>query len=176
MLTIRDAEPHDLPAITALYNAVIPETTVVWSEQLQSLAERQQWYERQQAEGFPVLVAVDDASAAVIGFAAYGHFRGAGCWPGYRFTVEHTIYVDAAHGRRGVGAALMRGLIERARSRGIHVMVGAVDGANQASLEFHARLGFEIVGRLPEVGRKFDRWLDLILVQKILDESGRTRS
>jgi phosphinothricin acetyltransferase len=90
-------------------------------------------------------------------------------WPGYRFTVEHTVHVREDHWGSGAGRALMEELVERARAAGKHVMVGALDGANEASLRFHARLGFVEVARMPEVGRKFGRWLDLVLVQRILD-------
>jgi len=172
MPTIRAATNDDVPAITAIYNAVIPDTTVVWSEQLQTVDQRQQWFDRQQRDGFPVLVAANQQDAEqpneVIAFAAYRHFRGAGCWPGYRYTVEHTIHVRQDAWGRGVGRALMQSLLDRARDDGVHVMVGALDGDNTGSLQFHQRLGFEIVGKMPEVGRKFDRWLDLILVQRIL--------
>ncbi len=170
-VTIRDASVDDAPAITDIYNALIRTTTIAWSEQLQSVAERIAWSERQHAEQFPILVAVDEGNGAVIGFASYGHFRGAGVWPGYRFTVEHTIHLGQSHWKCGIGRRLIESLIARAVAANIHVMVGAVDGANEASLRFHEKLGFEIVARLPEVGRKFDRWLDLVLVQKMLGDA-----
>lgn len=169
MISIRDATIDDLPAVTEIYNAVVPQTTVVWSDVLQTLEERRRWFDRQTQDNFPVHVAVDDSSQRLVGFAAYSHFRGAGYWPGYRFTVEHTIHVARQHQGRGVGQALLRSLLDRARDAGLHVMVGALDGDNEGSLRFHRRLGFEVVGKMPEVGRKFDRWLDLILVQRILE-------
>jgi phosphinothricin acetyltransferase len=165
---IRDATTADMAAVTALYNALIPTTTVAWTEQEQTLAERLAWFERQRELDHPVLVAAD--GERVVGFAAYGSFRGSGKWPGYRFTVEHTIHVDSTHWGAGVGRRLLESLIERARAAGIHVMVGAIDGANVDSIRFHARLGFVEVARMPEVGRKFDRWLDLVLMQRILDD------
>lgn len=166
-MIVRDATAADLEAIRSIYNALIPTTTVAWSEQLQTAAERAAWFERQSMRGHPVLVA--EADGEVVGFAAYSDFRGAGVWPGYRYTVEHTIHVREAGWGRGVGRALLDALVERARSAGIHVMVGAVDAENTASLRFHERLGFVEVGRMPEIGTKFGRWLDLVLVQRILD-------
>lgn len=166
---VRDATVDDMPACRELYNALIPTTTVAWTEKLQSLDDRIAWFERQTAAGLPVLVA-DDAEAGVIGFAAYGPFRGSGKWPGYRYTVEHTVHLARSHWGRGVGRRLMEALIERAIADGIHVLVGAIDGDNTGSIDFHRRLGFVEVGRMPEVGVKFGRWLELVLMQRILFE------
>lgn len=167
-MIVRDANVADLEAIREIYNAFIPTTTIAWSEQLQTPAEREAWFARQTERGHAVLVAEDDGE--VVGFAAYADFRGAGVWPGYRFTVEHTIHVrDVAWGR-GVGRQLLEALIDRAHGDGIHVMVGAVDSDNVESLRFHERLGFVEVGRMPEIGTKFGRWLDLVLVQRVLDD------
>ena len=155
-----------MPVVRDLYNALIPTTTVTWTESLQTLRERRAWFRRQQRFGHPVLVA--ESVDEVVGFAAYGAFRGAGKWPGYRHTVEHTIHVrDDVHGR-GIGRQLLEALIARARTAGVHVMVAAIDRENTGSIAFHERLGFTTVAVMPEVGRKFDRWLDLVLMQRIL--------
>jgi L-amino acid N-acyltransferase len=163
---IRDAVDADMPALRDLYNALIPTTTVAWTDSLQTLRDRRAWFRRQQRGGYPVLVA--EAARELVGFAAYGSFRGSGKWPGYRHTVEHTIHVrEDVHGC-GVGRALLEALIERARIADVHVMVAAIDADNTGSIAFHERLGFVTVARMPEVGRKFDRWLDLVLMQRIL--------
>jgi len=164
---IRDALVGDVAAITALYNATIPTTTTAWTETPQSDAERLEWFEQQRADGFPVLVA--DVDGVVVGYTAYEHFRGAGKWPGYRFTVEHSVHVAESHWGAGVGRALIEHLVDRARAAGLHVMVAAIDGANAGSIEFHRRLGFIEVARMPETGHKFGRWLDLVLMQRILE-------
>lgn len=169
MIVIRDSTSNDMPAVRRIYNALIPHTTGTWTEELQTLPQRHAWFRRQTHAGHPVLVAVD--AEVVIGFASYGSFRGSGKWPGYRYTVEHTVHVAETHWGRGVGRSLMETLIERARSADVHVMVGAIDSANTESQRFHERLGFREVARMPETGRKFDRWLDLVLVQRILDTS-----
>lgn len=167
-MAIRDATVADLPAIVDLYNRFVLTRAIAWTEALQTLDERVGWFERQQAAGFPVLVA--EVDGAVLGFAAYGHFRGAGKWPGYDRTVEHTIHVGEEAWGRGLGRALLEELVARARSAGMHVMVAAIDGENEESMRFHARLGFVEVARMPEVGHKFGRWLDLVLMQRVLDE------
>ena len=156
----------DMPALRSLYNALIRTTTVAWTEEEQTLRQRQSWFRAQTRAGHPVLVAEVDGK--VVGFTAYGSFRGSGKWPGYRHTVEHTIHVDEARWGQGIGRLLLHALMDRARADDVHVMVAAVDAANPESIAFHERLGFDIVARMPEVGRKFDRWLDLVLMQRIL--------
>ena len=113
--------------------------------------------------GLPVLVA--EEGGAVCGFASYGPFR---AFDGYAETVEHGLYVAREAQRRGHGAALLGALVARAEAAGLHVMVAAIEARNEASLALHERFGFARVGLMPEVGRKFDRWLDLVLMQRIL--------
>ncbi len=108
-----------------------------------------------------MLVAVDDSG--VLGFSTFGDFR---TWPGYRFTVEHSVHVRADRRGQGVGQELVRALFPRAEALGKHVMIAGVDAANAASIRFHERLGFERAGLLREVGHKFDRWLDLVFLQR----------
>lgn len=85
--------------------------------------------------------------------------------------MEHSVYVDSDNRVAGVGRMLMNALIDYARGRGVHVMVGALDGDNAASIAFHSRLGFVEVARMPQVGRKFGRWLDLVFVQLVFPET-----
>jgi phosphinothricin acetyltransferase len=165
---IRDATPADLPAINAIYNALIPTHTVTWTEEPATLQHHQEWFEGQRGLELPVLVA--DEAGEVAGFTAYEHFRGEGKWPGYRATMELSIHVRQDRWGRGVGRALLEALVERARSAGVHVLVAAIDGENEASLRFHERLGFVEVARMPQVGQKFGRWLDLVLMQRVMDE------
>ena len=170
-MNIRDALEPDLRAMTDIYNAWIPTRTIAWTEESETDEQRFVWFEHQRRDGFPVLVA--DDGGEVVGYASYGHFRGEAKWPGYRQTVEHSVHVREDHSGRGIGRALINGLIERARSAEIHVMVGAIDGENESSIRFHERLGFVEVARMPETGQKFGRWLDLVLMQRILDSRVR---
>jgi phosphinothricin acetyltransferase len=164
---IRDATERDIPSITDIYNASILTRTVIWTETLATYEQRAQWFQRQRGAGFPVLIAED--AGEVVGYTSYEHFRGEGKWPGYRGTVEHTIHVREGYWGRGIGRTLIGELVERARAAGIHVMVGAIDGDNEDSLHFHERLGFVEVARMPQIGQKFGRWLNLVLMQRILD-------
>jgi len=166
---IRDAVEADLADIVETYNAsVVALTGGAWSETPQTLDERVAWFRARQANGEVVLVA--EADGQIVGFAAYGEFRDNELWPGYRFTVENTVHVRQDRRRTGVGIALLRGLIEAARANGKHAMVAAIDGANEASIRFHERLGFFEVARMPEIGAKFGRWQDLVLLQLRLDD------
>ena len=166
-MIVRDATVDDVAALNGLYNALITTTTVAWTDTCEPLTDRLEWFERQQQAQRPVLVA--ENGGVVVGYTTWESFRGAGKWPGYRHTIEHTIHVEQDHWGHGVGRRLMTELIDRARTAGMHVMVGAVDADNAASIRFHERLGFEQVARMPEVGRKFDRWLDLVFMQLIIE-------
>lgn len=171
-MMIRAAKPRDLPGILAIYNEVIAHSTAVYALEAATLADRRAWFAEREAGGFPVLVACDESGVA--GFASFGEWRGR--WPGYRFTVEHSVHVRADRRGRGIGRLLVEALFPAARSLGTHVMVGGIDAANAASLRFHERLGFERVAHFREVGHKFGRWLDLVFVQRFLDPAGTERA
>lgn len=164
-VTVRDATHDDLPAIVDVLNVAV-DTTTVYSERRYTLENREAWLDARRERGFPVLVAERDGAFA--GFGTYGDFRDSLALPGYRTTVEHSVYVVDGHGGGGIGRTIVEGLVERARAAGIHVMVGAIDAENEASIRFHERLGFVEVGRMPEIATKWDRWLTLVLVQRIL--------
>jgi L-amino acid N-acyltransferase len=166
-MEIRAATEADLPAILAITNDAILNTTSSWNHYPTTLEARRQWLVDRQAAGLPVLVGV--AEGAVAGYGSYGSFRS---WDGYRLTVEHSIYVDATFRRRGIGRRLLTALIDHATEADMHVMMGVISADNTISIALHEEFGFEIVGRLPEVGRKFDRWLDLVLMQKMLRRLG----
>src|SRR5262249_38246501 len=155
-----DAVESDLPCVLAIYNDVIATSTAVYSYAPVTLEDRTQWWRARVALGYPVLVAVNEAE--VLGFSTFGDFRP---WPGYRFTVEHSVHVRADCRGQGVGKELVKALFPRAAALGKHVMIAGVDAANDASIRFHERLGFEKSGHLREVGHKFDRWLDLVFLQ-----------
>ncbi len=161
--SIRDAATGDLSAISALYNHAVRETTAIWNETLSDPQERGRWMAERLAAGFPVLVAEADGEFA--GYGTYGPFRP---HEGYRDTVENSVYVTPELQGRGIGGALLDALIERARAQGRHVMVAGIEAGNAASIALHAARGFTETARMPEVGQKFGRRLDLVLMQKML--------
>lgn len=162
---IRDATEADCAAIAAIYNHAVAHTTAVFSDQVVDAANRIAWRADRLAQGFPVLVA--EEAGAILGYASYGPFRS---FPGYRETAEHSVYVAPEAQGRGLGRALMVAVIDRARAQGLHILVGGIEAENRASLRLHEALGFVQTGRLPQVGQKFGRWLDLAFMQLRLDE------
>jgi phosphinothricin acetyltransferase len=167
---VREARPEDMPEVVAIYNEKIPTTTSIWTERLETLPERIAWFDARNARGFPTIVAEDGAK--VVGVAGFGDFRESIRKEGYRFTVEHSVHVAESHWGRGIGSALMHRLFEEAARRNIHAMIGGIDSANTGSIVFHERLGFREVARMPETGFKFGKWLDLVLMQRLLAGSG----
>ena len=165
-MIIRDAADEDLPGILEIHNDAVANTTAIWSIHLVDLDNRRAFVAERRARGFPFLVAAE--AGRVLGYASFGDFRP---HDGYFKTVEHSVYVSRHHRRRGIAAALLPPLIERARALGKHAMVGGIDAANDASIRLHEAHGFQRVGLLPQVGFKFGRYLDLLFMQKILDEA-----
>ncbi|MVN88867.1 GNAT family N-acetyltransferase [Deinococcus sp. HMF7620] len=160
---VRPAFLRDVPAITAIYNHAVVHTTASYDLEPVTEASRLAWFEARQADGWPVWVA--EQGGQVVGWATFGPFRAK---PGYRFTAEHSVYVAPDAQGQGAGRLLMTTLIAEARQRGLHSLIGGVDAENTSSLAFHARLGFVPVAHFRQVGRKFDRWLDLVFVQLLL--------
>lgn len=162
----------DAAALLVIYNQVIAASTAIYCDDLGDLPYMQDWLGARMGGGYPVFVAID-AAGTLVGYSTYGQFRAR---PGYRFTVEHSVHVHEDARGQGVGESLMHPLITRARDDGYHVMIGAVDGENEGSLRFHDRFGFTRAARLPEVGRKFGRWLDVVFVTLTLDDGDEEKS
>ncbi|QPF91463.1 GNAT family N-acetyltransferase [Bradyrhizobium commune] len=160
-LIVRDATLEDAEDILAIYNHAAINTTAVWTDGPADLTSRRDWLSARQQAGYPVLVAMKGRD--VVGFASFGDFRS---FPGYRHTVENSVYVDERYRRAGIGRSLVAALIERATALNKHVMVAGIEASNTGSIGLHASLGFTEVARMPEVGCKFGRWLDLVLMQK----------
>jgi len=160
---IRKASKEDLNAICDLQNHHILHTDDIYSEELKSLSELKSWFERQKKDGFPIIVA--ETNGVFAGFANYSEFRKRPC---YRTTVEHSVYLKAEFKSKGLGAALMKELFKIAQSNQVHAMLGGIDSKNLGSIAFHQKLGFKEVGRIPEVARKKGKWLELVMMQKVL--------
>lgn len=163
-LSIRPAIETDLPAILAIYNDAVVNTTAIWNDHLSDLEGRRSWWQQRLAEGFPVIAAQLDETC--VGYATYGHFRPN---DGYRHSRELSVYVSDGHRGKGIASRLMQALEAYARTDNVHVLIGGIEAGNEASIALHEKHGFSQTGRLPQVGRKFDRWLDLVLMQKMLD-------
>ncbi len=159
-MQIRDAVQADFEEITAIYNDVLMHSTAIYNDRPASVGDRIAWWRTRIEQHCPVFVATDGEH--VRGFASFGDFRS---WPGYRFTVEGTVHIASELRGQGVGSLLLKALIVQARQAGKHSMIAGVDSENAASLRFLERFGFEHAGHLREVGYKFNRFLDLVLLQ-----------
>jgi phosphinothricin acetyltransferase len=151
-------------AILAILNEAIVTSTALYDYVPRPPESMIGWFQAKRERGFPVIGAQSDAGE-LLGFASFGSFR---AWPAYKYTVEHAIYVHRDHRRQGIARLLIGELLERARRQDVHVMVGAIDMDNAASIALHESLGFRSAGVLREAGFKFGRWLDLGLWQVVL--------
>jgi phosphinothricin acetyltransferase len=158
-----DAARHS-DEIRAIYNEAILNTTASWAYAAHTPESMASWFRTKAAKGYPVVGAEDD-DGALLGFATYGTFRE---HAGYKYTVEHSIYVDARHRGRGVGGALLKELIAAATAHDFHMLIGAIDAANPASIALHRKFGFVHCASIKEAGFKFGRWLDVEFYQLIL--------
>ena len=165
---IRVAGEDDLEAITAIYNDAILTTTASWDDEIVTVDNRRAWLAEHGTE--PNVTLVAEVDGEVVGFAGYGRYREKA---GYDLTVEHSVYLAPAARGLGLGTRLLTELVAAATERGIHVMIGGLSADNETSLRLHRRLGFVETARMPQVGMKFGRWLDLVFVQRILDDRER---
>ncbi len=163
MLEIREATESDLPAILAIYNEVIANTTAVYDYEPHTLEMRRQWFQLKKEQGFPVFVATENER--IVGLSSIGPFR---AWAAYKYSVENSIYVAADARGKGIGKLLMPPIIEAARSMKMHTILAGIDAGNASSIHLHQQFGFKEVAHFKEVGWKFDKWLDLKFLQLIL--------
>ena len=159
---IRLAEHGDTEAIRAIRNHVIEHSTAMWTTHLVSPDDGRAWLAENLARRSAY---VAEADGEVIGFANWSPWRPK---DGYRHTVEDSVYLTEGHQGQGLGAELLRTLIDGAGESGAHVMMASIEAANARSVALHQRLGFEVVGTAREVGTKFGRWLDLTMMRRPL--------
>lgn len=123
------------------------------------------WFKAKETGRYPVIGAVDQ-QGRLAGFASYGSFR---AWPAYKYSIEHSVYVERTRRRQGIGKALMQRLIAAATEQQYHCMVGGIDVTNHGSIAMHETLGFTYAGTIRQAGFKFGRWLDLGFWQLLLE-------
>jgi phosphinothricin acetyltransferase len=159
------------PSILAILNDAIVHSTALYDYAPRAPESMVGWFQAKRDRHWPVLGA-ESPHGELLGFASYGSFR---AWPAYKYTVEHAIYVHRDHRRAGIARVLMQHLLERARRQDVHVMIGAIDMENRASIALHESLGFTPAGVLREAGFKFGRWLDLGFWQRVLETPRQPR-
>ncbi len=160
-LVLRPADPGDAEAIRAIYNASVATETASLDTEPRSAEAQAQWMRRHDFDPWPAYVAVSDGD--IVGWASLSPYNPK---PGYRTTAENSLYVRADQRGAGVGTALLRHLVDEAPRHGIREIVALITGTNLVSLRLHEQFGFRLVGRLENVGRKFDRWVDVVLMQR----------
>jgi L-amino acid N-acyltransferase YncA len=162
-ITLRPATESDLVAINDIYNHYVHHSTCTYQEESEPLDSRRQWF-RHHGDQHPIIVAEAGGQVAGWGSLSTYHARSA-----YGHTVENSVYVHHQHRRRGIGSRLLEELIVRARQFGYRVIIASIDGDQAASIALHAKHHFEKVGHFKQVGFKFNRWLDVIYMELMLD-------
>jgi L-amino acid N-acyltransferase YncA len=162
-VTVRIADSNDAEAIADIYNYEVENTTATFDLVRRTIDAQREWLAARTG-AFSAIVA-HDAELGVIGFAALSTYRDRA---GYRTTVENSVYVRRDLQRRGVGRLLLGSLVELARDSGFHTIIARIDSQSHGSLALHRSLGFTEIGVEREIGRKFGRWLDSVIMQKML--------
>jgi phosphinothricin acetyltransferase len=163
-IKIRPFKTEDTQAILDIINHNILHSTALYDYKIRSYEQQQNILEEKIHKNFPVIVA--ELNGQVVGFGMYSEFR---FREAYKFTVEHSVYVSESFHGKGIGKLLLQELITLARKQKLHTMVAVIDAENQSSVEFHEKFGFKTVGIIKQSGYKFDRWLDSVFMQLILE-------
>ncbi len=161
---IRPFEIKDIQSILEIINYNILNSTALYDYKIRDFETQKIILEDKINKGFPVFVAECDGK--LVGFGMYSEFR---FREAYKFTVEHSVYVSPNEMGKGIGKMIMAQLIIQAKAQGLHTMIGVIDSENKSSITFHEQFGFKTVGIIKESGYKFDRWLDSVFMQLLLE-------
>jgi phosphinothricin acetyltransferase len=163
-LDIIDLDESHSPAILSIFNEAILNTTALYDYAPRPPESMTAWFAAKRVGGYPVIGA-ESPDGTLLGFATYGPFRP---FPAYKYTVEHSLYIEKSHRAQGLGRILLERLIARAQSQDYHTLIGVIDSENTASIHLHEILGFRRCAEMREAGYKFNRWLDVVFYQLIL--------
>ncbi|AZN36535.1 GNAT family N-acetyltransferase [Iodobacter ciconiae] len=150
--------------ILFIFNEAIANSTALYDYSLRPLASMVDWFADKEANNLPVL-GIENEAGILLGFASYGAFR---VRPAYKYSIEHSIYIQPDYRGQGLGKKLLLLIIEKAQQQGYHTLIGGIDAENIASIALHQQLGFSHAGTIKQSGFKFGRWLDLVFYQLIL--------
>jgi L-amino acid N-acyltransferase YncA len=162
---IKPCVAAQLPEILEMFNDAIINTTSVYDYVPRTMEFMTDWYASKSKEGYPI-IGLFDSNDQLLGFGTYGSFRSR---PAYKYAVEHSVYVRKDMQGKGYGKVLLNEIINQARHDDYHVIVGGIDAANEISIRFHQKMGFEFAGTIRHAGYKFGKWLDLSFYQLILN-------
>ena len=171
-VVVRRATVSDLPGILEIYNHAVLNTTATYDYEPRSMEQRRAWYEAHEQCGLPILVAVHP-EAGVIGWSSLNNYHDR---PGYRHTCENSVYIAANWRGCGLGGRLLAPLVVSARELEKRVILAVIDAQNAVSIRLHERHGFQIAGRLNQVGYKFNRWLDVVIMECLLKPDQELKS
>jgi len=157
-------EERHAGAILDIFNDAILTSTALYDYHPRPPEAMVGWFATKRQNGFPVIGWEDDAGR-LLGFASYGSFR---AWPAYKYSVEHSIYIQRDHRGQGLGRRLLQAVVDAAGERQVHTLIGGIDADNTASIALHTALGFSHAGTIRQAGFKFGRWLDLAFYQRVL--------
>ena len=150
--------------VLKIFNEAIATSTALYDYEPRTLSAIEQWFKNKSQHNYPV-IGVENNHGVLMGFATYGAFRS---WAAYKYSVEHSVYVDVEFRGKGVGKSLLTELIRLAKQQNYHTIIGGIDAENIISIRLHQSLGFVYCGRIEQAGFKFDRWLDLEFYQLVL--------
>lgn len=162
-IILREAIEKDMADVLEIINYEILHTTAIWDYDIRTLQQQVAIFQDKKNQNFPFIVA--EKEGKIVGFGTYGSFRQK---IGYRFTVEHSVYVHKDYFGNRIGTLLLQELISIAKAQNLHTMIGVIDSENEGSIRFHEKLGFVTMGHLKQSGYKFDRWLDSVFLQLLL--------
>ena len=165
-IQIRLAKQKDAEAIREIYNHEVRNSTATFDLVERNTQEQEEWLD-DRSGAFSVLVA--EMSSKILGFASLSPYKARAA---YRTTVEDSIYINEEFRNQGIAGELLSHLLEVAESSGFHAVIARIGGANEASISLHQRFGFEIVGTEKEIGRKFVKWQEVVVMQTIINASG----
>ena len=150
--------------ILEIFNEAILNSTALYDYQPRTMENMKNWFELKARNNFPVIGIIDDQDQ-LLGFGSYGTFR---AWPAYKYTVEHSLYIQKNYRGKGLGKMILQEIIKKAVSQNYHCLVAGIDSTNEESIKLHKAFEFEFCGKMKQVGYKFSKWLDLEFYQLIL--------
>ena len=163
-IKVRAYKTQDTQAILDIINYNILNSTAIYDYNIRTYEIQKGFLDDKIKKKFPVIVAEEDDK--VVGFGMYGEFR---FREAYKYTVEHSVYVDHNYHGKGIGKLLLYELIQLAKKQNLHTMIAVIDEENQSSIDFHEKFGFKTVGVIKDSAYKFDRWLHSVFMQLILE-------
>jgi L-amino acid N-acyltransferase YncA len=150
--------------ILDIFNEAIKNSTALWDYEPRSPTTMGPWFDAKEAGKFPVIGFVDETNK-LLAFGSYGTFR---AWPAYKYSVEHSLYVEASCRGKGLGTSMLEQIIVYAEEQGYHNLIGGIASENQVSIATHEKCGFEPCGTIRHAGYKFGQWIDLSFYQRLL--------